>query len=59
MANENIVIIRTDRSDGKDEKVTFIYAVEKLKGYWKEDEIEKLLLSGETLYTPFAEYRVA
>jgi len=31
-------------------------AIEKLRGYWKETEIQKMLLEEQKLWSPFAEF---
>lgn len=56
MGKTKIKVIRTCREKGTKEEVTFDYAVEKLNGYWID--IEKLLLNGEELFTPFASYQI-
>lgn len=33
-------------------------AIERLEGYWKKEEIENLLIQGQTLFTPYAEYTI-
>lgn len=33
-------------------------AIERLEAYWKKEEIEKLLIQGQTLFTPYAEYTI-
>lgn len=38
--------------------ITMLDAVQKLKGYWQEGDIENMLLDGQKLFTPFAEYEI-
>ena len=54
-----IKVIRTCKQTGKKEEVSFEYALGKLTGYWMKKETEKMLLSGQMLWTPFAEYQIA
>jgi hypothetical protein len=51
-----LVVIRTCKENGSQEEVSFQYAVEKLKGYWIE--VENMLMSGNVLDTPFANYQL-
>ena len=51
-----IKVIRTCRETNKKEHVSMAYALEKLSGYW--NDIEKQLLQGTELWTPFATYQI-
>ena len=40
------------------EEVSMEYALEKLDGWWKKNDILPVLAAGDTLWTPDAQYRV-
>jgi len=49
-------ILRTMLETNEEEIVSMEFAINKLSSYWDFDKIEKLLESGEILWTPFATY---
>jgi hypothetical protein len=53
---KEIKVIRTDKESLVKEEVSMAYAIEKLTGYW--NDIEKQLLQGAELWTPFATYQI-
>lgn len=56
--SESLVVIRTCRERGTTEEVTIEYALQKLEGYWDKGSIFPMLAEGQTLCSPFAEYRI-
>ncbi len=55
---EKITIIRTCRDQGTKEEVSLEYAVQKLQGYWEKNYIKTLLLKGQMLWSPYANYQL-
>jgi len=55
---ESPIVIRTCRERGTTEEVSIEYALQKLEGYWAKDSILPMLAEGQTLLSPFAEYRI-
>jgi hypothetical protein len=55
---EQVTIIRTDRETGKQEQVSLSYAVQKLQGYWDDSKITEMLMQGNVLFTPYADYQI-
>ena len=55
---KKITIIRTCLEKGTTEEVSFEYAIEKLQGYWKDNDIKTLLLKGQVLWSPYANYQL-
>lgn len=56
---ENLLKVeRTDFTTGDKEIYSLDDAVEKLKGYWKEECIIPELIAGNILLTPYAEYKI-
>lgn len=51
-----IYICRTDRQTGENEIITLTEAELMLSGTWKKDTIIPMLMEGEVLWTPYAEY---
>ena len=49
-------ICRTDRQTGENEVITLAEAVLLLSGNWHKDAIIPMLMDGEMLWTPYAEY---
>jgi len=55
---EPTVVIRTCRELGTTEEVSLEYTLQKLEGYWEKNSILPMLAEGQTLFSPFAEYRI-
>ncbi len=55
---EKITIIRTCLEEGTTEEVSLEYAVQKLQGYWEKNYIKTLLLKGQMLWSPYANYQL-
>lgn len=54
----DVVIIRSYTDGTPSEEITLECAIFSLANFWKKDAIEPMLLNGQTLFTPFAEYRM-
>lgn len=49
---------RKDKETKECDIITMEEAVDKLSNYWKPETIEGMLLDGQTLWTPYSEYKV-
>ena len=54
--SKGIYICRTDRQTGENEIITLAEAKLMLSGNWKEETIEPMLMEGQVLWSPYAEY---
>lgn len=51
--------IRKDRSTGEETIISVEHFLEKIKGYWKIDDVlMDDFLQGMTIFTPYAEYKI-
>lgn len=55
---KNSEIIRTDLENNQETIISMEDAIDKLSGYWQDDKIKTLLLNGEILFTPYANYKL-
>jgi len=56
MNNEKPTIICIDRETLQTTEVSINYAAQKLDGYWNPNYIKPMLISGQTLWSPYFMY---
>ena len=57
-SKSEVKVLRTIDETKETEVLTMKEAIYSLSGYWQEDKIEAMLLSGQELFTPFSDYKI-